>query len=81
MHAFRSKFDGAAQSAKHYAGRAMVATGGLVASGMALAQETGPDVSAIIAEFNLYKVAVVGLVIAFAVVLWAIRGAGLLKPR
>lgn len=39
------------------------------------------DTAAIESEFSEYKTAVVGLVIAFAVVLWAIRGAGLLKPR
>lgn len=43
--------------------------------------QTGPDVSAIESEFDTYKVAVVGLVIAFAVVLWAIKASGLLKPR
>lgn len=47
----------------------------------AMAQTAAPDTSAITAEFDTYKVAVVALVIAFAVVLWAIRAAGLLKPR
>lgn len=77
---FRSKFDSASQAAKHYLGRAAAAGTALVASGAALAQ-SGPDTSAIESEFNTYKLAVVGLVIAFAVVLWAIRAAGLLKPR
>ena len=60
---------------------ATVATLGMVAVGQAMAQATPPDTSSITAEFDLYKTAVVGLVIGFAVVLWAIRGAGLLKPR
>lgn len=81
MRTFRSKFDSAAQTAKHYANRAaMVAAGSMATIGTAMAQ-TGPDVSSIEAEFDTYKAAVVGLVIAFAVVLWAIKGAGLLKPR
>lgn len=41
----------------------------------------GPDVTAVNTEMNLYKVAAVGLAIAFAVVLWAIRGTSLLKPK
>jgi len=49
--------------------------------GFAFAQSTPPDTSGILAEFSTYKVAVIGLVIAFAVVLWAIRAANLLKPR
>ncbi|MFT4178274.1 MAG: hypothetical protein QM612_02245 [Thermomonas sp.] len=77
----RSKFEKASQTAKHYMGRAVSVGTGLLASGMALAQSNGPDVSSIESEFSTYKVAVVGLVIAFAVVLWAIKGAGLLKPR
>lgn len=77
---FRSKFDSAMQAAKHYGTRAAAAGTALIASGAAMAQG-GPDVSAIEAEFDTYKVAVVGLVIAFAVVLWAVRAAGLLKPR
>lgn len=77
---FRSRFDSAAQSAKHYANRAaMVAAGTMGTVGAAMAQ-TGPDLSAITAELDTYKIAVVGLVIAFAVVLWAKRAAGLLKP-
>lgn len=51
----------------------------MVTAGSALAQDA-PDVSAITTELNTYKIAVVGLVIAFCVVLWAKRGAGLLKP-
>lgn len=58
-----------------------VAMTALMLSPMAAFAQSGPNVSAIEAEFSTYKVAVVGLVIAFAVVLWAIRGAGLLKPR
>ncbi len=76
----QSKFSSAAQSAKHYATRAAAVGTGFMASGLALAQ-TGPDVSAIESEFATYKIAVVGLVIAFAVVLWAIKASGLLKPR
>lgn len=38
------------------------------------------DTSEIESELALYKTAVVGLVIAFCVVLWAKRGAGLLRP-
>lgn len=57
---------------------AMGATAMTVA-GSAFAQ--APDLTAIETEIGLYKVAVVGLVIAFAVVLWAIRAAGLAKPR
>lgn len=77
----RNKFDSAAQSAKHYANRAaMVAAGSMAVMGSAMAQ-AGPDVSSITTELTTYKTAVVGLVIAFAVVLWAIKGAGLLKPR
>ena len=77
--AIRSKFDNASQTAKHYGTRAMAAGGALLASGASFA--AAPDVSAIQTEFDTYKVAVVGLVIAFAVVLWAIKAAGLLKPR
>lgn len=75
----RNRFTSAAQSAKHYANRAAAAGTALMASGAAMAQ-TGPDVSAITGEFDTYKVAAVGLIIAFAVVLWAKRGAGLLRP-
>lgn len=78
---FSSRFDSAAKSAKHYANRAAIVVAGSMATiGTAMAQ-TGPDVSSIQSEFDTYKTAVVGLVIAFAVVLWAIKGAGLLKPR
>lgn len=41
----------------------------------------GPDTSSITTELGTYKTAVIALVIAFCVVLWAIKGAGLLKPR
>lgn len=76
----RNRFTSAAQAAKHYANRAAaVAVGTMGTVGTALAQ-TGPDTSSITGEFDMYKVAAVGLVIAFCVVLWAKRGAGLLKP-
>lgn len=39
------------------------------------------DTSSITALFDDYKVAAVGLLIAFVVVLWALRATGLLKPR
>lgn len=58
---------------------AAVGTTAMAVAGSAMAQ--APDLSAIETEIGLYKVAVVGLVIAFAVVLWAIRAAGLTKPR
>lgn len=51
----------------------------MAVAGSAFAQ--APDLAPIETEINAYKVAVVGLVIAFAVVLWAIRAAGLAKPR
>lgn len=50
-------------------------------AGPAFAGGGGPDLSSIVTEINAYKTAVVALVIAFAVVLWAIRAAGLAKPR
>lgn len=64
--------------AKAYAlgSTAMVATGSAMAGG-----GTGPDLSAVEAVFDEYKVAVVALIIAFAVVLWSIRAAGLAKPK
>lgn len=40
-----------------------------------------PDVSEVNTEIALYKTAAIGLAIAFAVVLWAIRGTSLLKPK
>ena len=43
--------------------------------------QSAPDTAAIEAELTTYKTAVVALVIAFAVVLWAVKAAGLLKPR
>ena len=80
MRNIRSKFDSAAQSARHYANRAAAVVAGSMATiGTAMAQ-TGPDVSSITDELATYKTAVVGLVIPFCVVLWAKRGAGLLKP-
>lgn len=72
----RAKDTARALGAKVATGTALVGA----SIGTAMAQ-TGPDVSAIEAEFDTYKVAVVGLVIAFAVVLWAIKATGLLKPR
>ena len=59
-------------------GTGLALTGATIGTAMA---QTAPDVSAIEAEFDTYKVAVVGLVIAFAVVLWSIKATGLLKPR
>jgi hypothetical protein len=61
--------------------RAYSLMGGAMALAPLAAFAQAPDTSGIEAQFDLYKVAVVGLVIAFAVVLWAIRGAGLLRPR
>lgn len=54
---------------------------GAMALAPAAAFAQAPDLSSIEDEIGLYKTAVVGLVIAFAVVLWAIRAAGLAKPR
>ncbi|MEN4903353.1 hypothetical protein [Luteimonas sp. TWI1437] len=51
-----------------------------MASVPAFAQNTA-DIEAIKADIDAWKPVVVGLVIAFAVVLWAIRAASLAKPR
>ncbi|MBD9368382.1 hypothetical protein [Xanthomonas sp. XNM01] len=76
------------QSLRHRAAATVKSLGGKIATGTALVGATigtamaqAPDLSAVEAELDVYKVAVVGLVIAFAVVLWAIRGASLLKPK
>lgn len=47
----------------------------------AMAAGTGPDLSSITDLLAEYGPAVVALVIAFAVVLWSIKAAGLTKPR
>ena len=41
----------------------------------------GVDTSSILAVFDEYKAAAITLLIAFIVVLWALRATGLLKPR
>lgn len=75
----RQRFAAVSKSVKHQA--AAVGTTLMVAAGTAMAGGGGgPDTSAIEGEFTLYKAAAVGLIIAFCVVLWAKRGAGLLKP-
>ena len=62
--------------------KAQAAVGTAIAlSPFAAMAQGAPDLSAIEGELDGYKAAVVGLVIAFAVVLWAIRAAGLAKPR
>ncbi len=59
-----------------------VATLGVaLAPALAFAQDAAPDTSEIEAKFVAYGAAAVTLVIAFAVVLWGVRGAGLLKPK
>lgn len=75
------KIESAKNAISRFTNRAaLVGVGAMTTVGSAMAQ-TGPDVSSITTELTTYKTAVVGLVIAFAVVLWAIKGAGLLKPR
>lgn len=76
----KNKATGVWHTAKSTAGRVATGTTAMVISGAAMAQG-GPDLSAITTEINQYKTAVVALVIAFAVVLWAIKAAGLAKPR
>lgn len=58
-----------------------IGVGSLMAFAALPAFAQAPDTASIEAEMTLYKTAVVALVIAFAVVLWSIKGAGLLKPR
>lgn len=59
-----------------------IGAGSLIAfSALPAFAQSGPDVSGIEAELDTYKTAVIALVISFAVVLWAIKAAGLLKPR
>lgn len=53
----------------------------MFASMFALPAMAAGESTAIIAAFNEYKVEVVLIVVAFAVVLWVIRGVGLLKPK
>ena len=78
----RNKVTDTWEATKVYAGRAAAGGTALMASGAAFAGGGGgADLSAITTEINSYKVAVVALVIAFAVVLWSIRAAGLSKPR
>lgn len=66
------------QKAAHVA---LVASTSMAVAAPAFAGGGGPDVTAVDTEMQLYKVAAVGLAIAFAVVLWAIRGTSLLKPK
>lgn len=47
----------------------------------AYAGASGVDTSSILAVFDEYKTAAITLLIAFIVVLWALRATGLLKPR
>ena len=75
---FKSMRDRASNAG--YKAQAAVGTAIALSPFAAMAQ-TGPDLSAIESEVDGYKTAVVALVIAFAVVLWAIRAAGLAKPR
>lgn len=60
---------------------AAIGTTAMVAAGSAMASGGGGgvDFSDISAGFEEYKVAVIGLILAFAAVLWAMRGAGLAK--
>ena len=67
-----------AKSVNHQA--VALGTSAMVMAGSAMAAPAAPDTSAIEGEFTIYKAAAVGLIIAFCVVLWAKRGAGLLKP-
>ena len=77
-----NSFKNVADKARNAGYKAQAAVGTAIAlSPFAAMAQTAPDVSDIEAEFDTYKVAVIGLVIGFAVVLWAIRAAGLLKPR
>ena len=53
----------------------------LAASAVTLPAMAAGESGAITAVFNEYKVEVVIICVAFAVVLWVIRGANLLKPK
>lgn len=53
----------------------------LLASFAALPAMAAGESAEIIAVFDEYKVEVVLIAVAFAIVLWVIRGAGLLKPK
>lgn len=75
---FAKHYRSTRESVRNFGTKAAVGAMALVPMA-AMAQ--APDLSSIEDEIGLYKVAVVGLVIAFAVVLWAIRAAGLAKPR
>lgn len=78
----RTKLDNACNAVGNTALRAQVALGtALALSPFAAMAQTGPDVSEIESKMDTYGVAAVGLVIAFAVILWGIRASGLLKPR
>lgn len=62
--------------------RAQVAVGSAIAlSPLSAFAQTGPDTGDIESKMTEYGAAAVALVIAFAVVLWGMRAAGLLKPR
>lgn len=58
-----------------------IGAGSLLAFSALPAFAQAPDTSGIEATFDAYKLSVVSLVVAFAVVLWSIRAAGLLQPR
>lgn len=71
-------------TSKFAAFRNRVGAGLLVAMAAvpAIAQDAPTDaVAGIQSEFDLWKPVVVGLVVGFAVVLWAIKAATLAKPR
>lgn len=53
----------------------------MVASVFSLPAMAAGEAASITAVFTEYKIEVLILVVAFAVVLWTIKGAGLLKPR
>ena len=53
----------------------------LLASFAALPAMAAGEAATITSVFTEYKIEVLILVVAFAVVLWTIKGAGLLKPR
>lgn len=78
----RTKLHTAANAARNATLRAQVALGSAIAlSPVAAFAQTGPDTGDIESKMTEYGAAAVALVIAFAVVLWGMRAAGLLKPR
>lgn len=68
--------------ARFYAASGAIASTAMVAApAFAGGGGGGVDTSSILSVFEENKVAAIAIAIAFAVVLWAIRGAGLLKPK